>query len=383
MEQPPLRFSPRLEIAASVTDGSLGRLQRSTALDRLRASAILSVVVYHIVLMSPVSLPGLARITWYGQYGVDLFFVLSGWLIGGLYWREMKAFGGVRILRFWVRRWMRTVPPYFAALVLSWLAVWSARGEAFDWGYLAFLQNYYDRIPFFLVSWSLCIEEHFYLAAPVVAGICVALVPRNWHWLPWVLLIGASPLLRWLEWSQVPSEGFGYVETATHLRLDGLVLGFGLSRVDAIAPVIFRRVARWSWPAVAGCIAGLVAFEWMGGILRYTLWSALIALLCSAILVASVSRERTRDSAFTGTGRVPWTTVALASYSAYLIHPLAIHAARRIVSLVGDQLWLIYWPIAVALIVVATAIFYICVERRSITIRNAWVPPRTALRTNL
>ena len=77
------------------------------------------VVVYHTVQMSPVPLASSARVTSYGQYGADLFFVLSGWLIGGLYWREMNTFGGVDTLRFRLRRWMRTLPPYFGALVVS------------------------------------------------------------------------------------------------------------------------------------------------------------------------------------------------------------------------------------------------------------------------
>src|ERR1700730_17039894 len=102
---------------------------RTTVLDQLRACAVLSVMSYHVVQMSPVPLPQLTKITWYGQYGVDLFFVLSGWLIGGLYWRERKELGSVDIIRFWQRRWLRTLPPYFAALTLSWLAVYWAREE--------------------------------------------------------------------------------------------------------------------------------------------------------------------------------------------------------------------------------------------------------------
>jgi peptidoglycan/LPS O-acetylase OafA/YrhL len=94
---------------------------------------------------SPTPLPSLAVITRYGAYGVDLFFILSGWLIGGIYWREMKVRGQVDARRFWLRRWMRTLPSYFAALILSWLAVcWS--NEPFHWCYIIFMQNYYERI---------------------------------------------------------------------------------------------------------------------------------------------------------------------------------------------------------------------------------------------
>jgi peptidoglycan/LPS O-acetylase OafA/YrhL len=143
-----------------------------------------------------------------GKYGVDLFFVLSGWLIGNLYWREHARFGEVQLLRFWSRRWLRTIPPYLAALALSWLAVKLERREPFDWGYLLFIQNYYQRIPFFLVSWSLCIEEHFYLFVPLL------LLVTNRFRLAAPLVFGAlilaSPICRCLEPAGDANKEFGY-----------------------------------------------------------------------------------------------------------------------------------------------------------------------------
>src|SRR5262249_42887086 len=133
---------------------------RNSNLDLLRATAIIMVVAFHLVQNSPEPLPTVVMVTQYGKYGVDLFFVLSGWLIGSLYWKELVEFGSVRLRRFLVRRWLRTLPPYLGALFLSWTAVRIARHQPFDFGYLAFFQNYYPVIPFFLVSWSLCIEEH-------------------------------------------------------------------------------------------------------------------------------------------------------------------------------------------------------------------------------
>src|SRR5476651_2724666 len=132
---------------------------RNRNLDLLRALAIAMVLIYHGIQMSPITSPWIRQATSYGQYGVDLFFVLSGWLIGGLYWRERQAFGNVSIAKFLIRRWMRTIPPYLIALLLSYLAIFIARHEEFDYGYLVFAQNYYQRMPFFLVSWSLCVEE--------------------------------------------------------------------------------------------------------------------------------------------------------------------------------------------------------------------------------
>ena len=79
-----------------------GDRARNRNLDLLRAIAITMVVVYHTAHTTP----SLRPVTNYGEYGVDLFFVLSGWLVGGLYWRERFSFGNVRIVGFWIRRWL-------------------------------------------------------------------------------------------------------------------------------------------------------------------------------------------------------------------------------------------------------------------------------------
>ena len=102
---------------------------RDSNLDLLRAAAILMVVVYHVAQRWPVALPRLTAFTQYGEHGVDLFFVLSGWLIGGLLWREHEKFGNVQIARFICRRALRTVPPYLVALAIFYVGVFVTRRE--------------------------------------------------------------------------------------------------------------------------------------------------------------------------------------------------------------------------------------------------------------
>src|SRR5207244_1073487 len=104
---------------------------------------------------------------------------------------------------------------------------------------------------------------HFYLASPLVAGLLIALVPRQSLLLLWILLVVASPALRWMEW--VPEPEFGYTVTATHLRLDGLIIGFGLSHIAVYAPRSYRQMVGLSLPAAAGSLAGLAWLEWFGG----------------------------------------------------------------------------------------------------------------------
>ncbi|CAA2142949.1 O-acetyltransferase OatA [Hyphomicrobium sp. ghe19] len=343
---------------------------RMAALDMLRACALLSVVIYHSVQMSPVPLPTLSLVTTYGQYGVDLFFVLSGWLIGGLYWREMQLDGQVNIARFWGRRWLRTLPPYFVALALSWGAVRFSRGEPFDPGYLLFLQNYDERIPYFLVSWSLCVEEHFYLVAPLLAGALFALTARRYFWITCIGLLAVSPLCRWLEWNRHPAMDFGYIQTATHLRLDGLVMGFALSFIAIHSPRSYGQLTSSALPTLAATIGGLIAIRMIGGPTCFALWPLLVSIVFAAVLVATSTRKSDDG------GWVPWSAVALSSYSAYLVHPLAIHVAISLAA--GNSI--IYWPAAATFTMAGTALLYFAVEKPAILLRDAYLPRRALMR---
>lgn len=112
--------------------------RRDENTDLVRATAIVMVIVHHIGQFQTTVPTQLLKWFSLGAYGVDLFFVLSGWLIGGLLWREHQHSGTVNIVRFWGRRWLRTLPLYFAVLPIAYLSVWWHRDQAFDFGYLFF-----------------------------------------------------------------------------------------------------------------------------------------------------------------------------------------------------------------------------------------------------
>ncbi|WP_223549183.1 acyltransferase [Aestuariivivens sp. NBU2969] len=146
---------------------------RIYGLDVMRAIAIAMVVLSHTgyifqnydnVLVT--SLQGM------GLQGVEVFFVLSGFLIGGILLRLLKtaSFSGKSMLYFWVRRWFRTLPLYFLVLLINIvIAILVEYKLPHDlWKYIFFLQNFNGRhIPFFPESWSLSIEEYAYLLAPI------------------------------------------------------------------------------------------------------------------------------------------------------------------------------------------------------------------------
>ena len=144
---------------------------RIFGLDLLRAIAILYVVFGHSAILVPESYKDIIRkIT---LDGVAIFFVLSGFLIGGILIKivEKEKPTFPVLLNFWSRRWLRTAPIYFVILsvVLIYTFAFKVERVPDDWyRYFIFTQNFNHRLPlFFAESWSLSIEEWFYLLTPI------------------------------------------------------------------------------------------------------------------------------------------------------------------------------------------------------------------------
>ncbi len=349
---------------------------RDTNLDLLRAIAIILVIVHHLPQRWPVEHPDLLRHTDWFSAGVDLFFVLSGWLIGGLFWRESAQFGNVQLPRFWCRRALRTMPPYLAALALAYGGVAWNRHEPFDWHYLVFLQNYQSTIQYFRVSWSLCIEEHFYLFMPL---ICLGLWRGSRRPEIWLLAIALVPAInRVLVWQPDATEGFGFYQSATHLRCEGLVLGVWASFVRAHRPGVWaawRGVAPFT---LAGAVLAMVAVENFGPVRwQYVLRSLLLAVVCVSVLTLVVERA---SVLFSDSRPVFW--VATTSYSVYLTHLPAIEAGLRLMPRLPafGVLWLALDLVCIA---VLGAAFYWLVELPSLSLRHRLMPGRTHERSPL
>jgi len=227
---------------------------RNIQLDVLRGVAILLVMGRHLELPRPTGPMGLLVEAWFriGWLGVDLFFVLSGFLIGGLLLAEARRYGTISITRFLVRRGFKIYPAYF--VFIAYLIAMPAMKAALKgadpwvvietqwrlyWPNLIFLQNYVGSNPAGH-TWTLAVEEHFYLLLPFLLAMLVA-VGRIRMLLPICIACGLTCLaLRGLSvWT---SDQFYVRMAATHLRIDALMCGVGIRAVAEHLPDWFRAM---------------------------------------------------------------------------------------------------------------------------------------------
>lgn len=147
---------------------------RNYGLDVMRAIGLLIVLCGHSLHFFEPYFPKIFRLSHFFHNGVELFFALSGFLIGGILIRgvvEKKNIAGTYLWTFLKRRWYKTLPGYFLALVVIYLAGYFITGyhKDFNVSYIFFLQNLHESESwFFPLSYSLTIEEWFYIIFPIL-----------------------------------------------------------------------------------------------------------------------------------------------------------------------------------------------------------------------
>lgn len=221
-----------------------GVLDHVPALDGLRGVALLLVMLYHANLLAS------------GWLGVQLFFVLSGYLITGVLLRTPAS--GASATRFYVRRALRIVPAYFAFLLFAFaagqiglLAATPGIGYAASFSYNLFRALEPDLGSRWLDHlWSLSVEEHIYLLWPL---LMMALRPR-WRWVALVTLVCVGPLWRGLVgnggWFELPFPAYA-VGILTPSHLDAAAVG-------ALAFLAQSRLGAWPGLGWGVCIGGLL-----------------------------------------------------------------------------------------------------------------------------
>ncbi|MDX6665526.1 MAG: hypothetical protein QOG68_1732 [Solirubrobacteraceae bacterium] len=305
------------------------RLHHAPALDGLRAIAVAAVLGFH------------AGLTWLpgGFLGVDVFFVLSGYLITSLLLAEQAATHGVDLLRFWARRARRLLPAVVVVvaaclLVSAFLASGEAAGVRGDvlpslfyfnnWHQIFSDQSYFVAVgrPSLLRHlWSLSVEEQFYLLWPLAIAFGLAALGRPRFLRLTAGLAVASALLMAVLFD--PSGDPSRVYYGTDTRATALLLGAALAFVWPLRPVHapLRKHAQVILDVVAGVglvvlgLAFALAHEFDSWLYRGGL--AVVAV-ASALLIAAVVHPASRIGRWLGVGPLRW--IGDRSYGIYLWH---------------------------------------------------------------
>ena len=227
---------------------------RIHGLDTLRALAVSLVVLHHYTLFVS-DAPTFGWVGTMGWAGVDLFFALSGYLIGNQIFAALGSARGFGLARFYGRRLLRTLPNFWAVLALY--ALWPAwRGGTPMlplWQYLTFTQNIHLQPgTAFSHAWSLCIEEQFYMLLPAAALLGAALgrggVRLRWAWCALVLAVAGGMLARatiWHDGENAPNRlgyYYQYIYYSSWCRADELLAGVALALMKHRAPGLWRRL---------------------------------------------------------------------------------------------------------------------------------------------
>jgi peptidoglycan/LPS O-acetylase OafA/YrhL len=360
------------------------------ALDGIRGLAILQVLIWHYshwwqpkLGSFPSYILRSLSLTW---SGVDLFFVLSGFLIGGILLdnRASSNYFGV----FYIRRFCRIVPIYILLLLLGWflkgLGVIDQQrnGELISpFWYLTFTQNFWMAFhsswDFWLgQTWSLAVEEQFYLLLPLTIWL---VSPRK---LPigLIMAIVAALLLRSIAWLTIsPTRAWIINHVSLATRMDALALGV-LSAYAVRDKIINKWLREHLWLLYV-CFAGLIGVTgiiivrgWgLGTPFMVTVGFTFLATLYACLLLIAVLEQRGPVKSVLNAS--PLRHLGIWAYCLYLIHALIPYYVFRIFgrdTRLGGIFDLALFAVALAIVLVTAHLSWRYFEKPLLTFGHKW-----------
>jgi len=289
---------------------------RNFGLDALRAIAISLVLCSHFY--KPLNI--------LGDYGVELFFALSGFLIGGILLKSLHNFNRRALINFWTRRWFRTLPNYYWFLLL-YLLFWPPVLEPRLLAYLVFLQNFaWPIMPFAGHTWSLAVEEWFYLLFPLM----LLVLTRSARTRPMVmsrflfttmLFLVVPALLRFTEplWIGQPDPRMIVI-----CRLDAIMYGVLFAYLKALG-TNWQRL-RGAWPLG---VLGLAMSALLVARHNYYLQATAFTIIPPSFAFLIPRVEQCKRVAAPLAAAIE--NLSIWSYSIYLCHMLVYFSIMRLV----------------------------------------------------
>jgi peptidoglycan/LPS O-acetylase OafA/YrhL len=348
-------------------------MSRKFGLDIIRAVSIWLVLLQHLGL-NPFGLK-------IGSIGVEIFFVLSGFLIGQILLNDLSrdlSFKSIR--KFWIRRWFRILPLYYLILLLKFIFIDHSIGGKIIY-YIFFLQNNFYGISYLNVSWSLVIEEWFYLFAPffVLIALKIAGERKNLPVYFFIAFIVLENIARfaYVKLFNAPYDG---VNGNVLLRFDSLFAGMLVAYLKINYISLFQKLS-----SAYILIAGLLLFcgycfyiseisipvnQLNKLVFPRTIGKILLSLII-CLWIPSADKLQL-SPVLTGFKKIvaafiTWTS--LLTYSIYLIHTFVLERILKGVP-VYSQTWLAKCALSVLIIYSLAYLLYRFFEKPVMSMRE-------------
>ena len=320
---------------------------RLNGLTHLRALAIVLVFLFHYFILSggePEWLPNFAKFGW---TGVDLFFVLSGFLISSQLFAQIKQRHNISFKQFFLKRFFRIIPAFLVTVGLYFCFPFFREKESLPplWKFLIFTQNLGLNLKDFGTfshAWSLCVEEHFYLILPLILVLlqftnCI----KNSYWLLIALFLFGFAIRiysfnqlylpkiedknAWMYW-------YKFIYYPTYNRLDGLLFGVSIAVIYQFLPTFWNKIAQYGNQFIVLSLLVLTGAYFLCE--DTTTFNAsifgfpLIALGYGFMVVGAISPT---SILFNWNSKIT-TVIASLSYAVYLTHKGVIYMTHQILA---------------------------------------------------
>jgi peptidoglycan/LPS O-acetylase OafA/YrhL len=317
---------------------------RLRSLDALRGLAVLAVILFH------------AQVLPLGWVGVDLFFVLSGWLITGILLDAKAAGPSFRAYAtpFYLRRSVRILPLAWVAVLLVGLGtgLWAA-----GW-YGSFLINWWMHPPqprSLAHFWTLAVEEQFYLVWPIVVFVCSRRQLARVSVAALVLFL----LARAGAWYVLDAETMARIgNTMTITRADGLVSGAWLAALGSVPAFPWMGI-------VSGAAWLMLETGRSGGAVAYVLQPLLLAIAFTALVRAALTTTITAPRWLVHLGTISYGLYVMHGIVSFYVLPIVLQPWKRVTAIM-------------VLSLVLAELSWLVLERPMLRFKNRWPMPRPA-----
>jgi peptidoglycan/LPS O-acetylase OafA/YrhL len=363
----------------------IGDQHKLHGLDHLRALAITYVLCFHYQFFGHPDWER-GRFSNFGWTGVDLFFVLSGFLIAGQLFNTLAKGKNISVKEFFIKRFFRIIPPYLLVMI-----IYIAFPVAREWGHLSPLWQYFTftqnfgldlkKYGTFSHGWSLCVEEQFYLLLPLIFLLFNYFKADKKAVYLLVSLFVACYVVRFLNWQYLVApylntDEFGarfneFVYYPTYNRLDGLLVGVSMAGLFTFYPGFKEWVNKYNYPVLsAGLLIVFAAWFLCPQQSTYhtvILGFPMVAIGYGLILAAFVSP----DNIFYRLQSKVTSLIATLSYSIYLSHKIIIHLVQNLLEKQGlDRNSNVAMVICIACIIAGALAIRYLIEKPALSIRN-------------